>query len=356
VNGVLDEYCSITVTGSLVNAESLYFGADPLSTPSSQKWWDGQLDEIEIFRRALDDDDVWDIFIAGNSGKCPPQPCEESTGIPVCAGDCPSGLTCVAGPPPAGPCLCVPISETCEGTLQGPCGGLCPDPDDVCLGSPGNCRCETPQECGSDATCDEACPQGLVCRTTVNGCACVEEGVACADTVYPQCNGACPQGEVCRNIVNTDDCECQSEPVACADSPYPACPGACPANEECKPMPDQTCECIACGTGAPFDPSGPIVTGVPGGKIRWTPVTCALVYNLYRGVGPRLADQDTDGLADDYGGCHIGDIIGNDAEDPTNPPQGVMHWYLVTAENFAGEGALGDNGDGQPRQASSVCP
>ena len=107
----------------------------------------------------------------------------------------------------------------------------------------------------------------------------------------------------------------------------------------------------------PSDPSGPIVIHMkPSDEIRWTPVTCALVYNVYLGAGPRLIDQNRDGLADDYGSCHIGDIISTKVVDPGGPQPGAIHWYLVTAENFVGEGSLGNNSRGQPREATSVCP
>ena len=85
-------------------------------------------------------------------------------------------------------------------------------------------------------------------------------------------------------------------------------------------------------------------------------MNCALVYNMYRGSGPRLTDQNRDGLADDYGSCHFGDIIDTRVVDPDRPQPGLLHWYLVTAENFAGEGTLGDNSAGQPRPPTAVCP
>ena len=79
-------------------------------------------------------------------------------------------------------------------------------------------------------------------------------------------------------------------------------------------------------------------------------------YNTYRFIGARLPDGNRDGLADDYGSCHIGDIIGTHAPDPSTPPPGQVHWYLVTGENFYAEGSLGENSAGVERPNLAPCP
>jgi len=104
---------------------------------------------------------------------------------------------------------------------------------------------------------------------------------------------------------------------------------------------------------------GGITLGWPATKdqLRWKGAAdCALVYNIYRAAGPRLRDLNADGLADDYGSCWIGDIIGNDAPDPSPPPGGQVHWYLITAENFIAEGSLGTNSHQLERPNLSPCP
>jgi hypothetical protein len=118
------------------------------------------------------------------------------------------------------------------------------------------------------------------------------------------------------------------------------------------------CECKPCailGT----DGLGGITVGWPATKdqLRWTgALECALVYNTYRYTGSRLADADENGLADDYGSCFVGEIIGYDVADPTIPPDGNVHWYLVTGENFVTEGSLGENSDEMERPNLLACP
>jgi hypothetical protein len=358
VDGLLDQSCDPTgVTGSLANLDPVFFGGDPLSPGGvGLLWWDGVLDEIEIFRRSLLPGQIADLYVAGDDGKCPlPLACEESTGNPVCEGSCPAGFTCVTGPPPAEPCECVPEAAACEGS--GPvCNGSCPDSGDVCVDVGGNCQCLPEPECVGMTPlpeCDVPCPPGMTCTNNGQRCHCVTLSIACGDTFYPECNGSCPPGETCQNVVGTNACDCGPEPRPCDDPLYPVCDGSCPAGEACKQEPGPGCGCIACDTTAP-DP--PVVISMDSGqKVRWTPVTCALVYNLYRGAGPALADGDADGLADDYGSCHIGDVVGTEVVDPASPQPGAVFWYLVTAENFAGESTLGTNSSGQGRQPTAAC-
>jgi hypothetical protein len=301
-------------------------------------------------------------FVCQNNGqRChcvTPTPCELSV-HPLCDGDCPvEGIPCTRDDL-TNTCYCPIDPPLCEGFATFPeCNGLCPDQTLICVNNGQRCHCEPPPACGGLGdypTCDDPCPSGQVCTNTGVACECLDEVIPCEDTVYPACDGDCPAGETCENIVGTDLCECQPEPAVCDDPLYPACNGACPVNQVCKQAPGPGCQCLVCGTGVPVDK--PIVIHWSAGKkIRWTDVTCALVYNLYRGVGPRLIDQNADTLADDYGSCYIGDIIGNEVTDPVDPPPGVLHWYLVTAENFAGEGPLGDNSSAMQRLATAACP
>lgn len=323
--------CDPTSAGNLTNGLSLQIGARPSATLGAM-WWRGRLDEIEIFRRALTATEILELKVAGGAGKCPPDlpnRCEEDSEYPVCNGTCPPGEVCTQTPDQR--CDCVSQFQACG------------DPGDY-------------------PTCNGPCPQGLICNPVsgTTDCACVEEFPACGNTFYPACNGDCPQGERCVNVFGTDNCRCEPQPAACGDPLYPACNGTCPVNEKCvaREAPIPGCECAPCA-GLGTSGLGGILVGWPGTKdqLRWKGAPeCALVYNVYRSTGARLPDVDADGLADDYGSCHIGDIIGNDAADPTTPPGGQIHWYLVTGENFVVEGSLGENSDRVERPNLSPCP
>jgi len=322
--------CNPTAVGSMVNAEPFLIGARPSPLPGAM-WWQGRLDEIEVFRRALTPTEIHEIFAAGGAGKCPPEPpppCEQS-GYPSCNGTCPPGERCTQGPNVN--CACVAEPQACG------------DPGDY-------------------PTCNGPCPQGLVCDPVpgTQTCACVEEFPACGNTFYPECGGVCPPGDECVNVFGTNNCTCQPLAAACGDPLYPACNGACPVNQKCvaREAPVPGCECTACATLGPSGLGG-ITLGWPATKdqLRWKGAAdCALVYNIYRAAGPRLRDLNADGLADDYGSCWIGDIIGNDAPDPSPPPGGQVHWYLITAENFIAEGSLGTNSHQLERPNLSPCP
>lgn len=322
--------CNPTSVGSMSNNLPMHIGARPAASVGAM-WWRGRLDEIEIFRRALTDTEIHELFLAGSAGKCPPPdqtPCSESE-YPMCAGICPPGETCVTGPNQS--CGCEPLP---------PCGYP-----------------------GDFPACNGVCPQGQACEPVpgTTACSCVEEFPACGDTTYPQCNGSCPQGEVCVNEFATNLCQCEPQPAACGDSAYPACGGACPVNTKCtaRDVPFPTCECVACPELGPSGLDG-ISVSWPGTKseLRWTgPLECALVYNVYRFTGARLPDVDADGLAESYGTCFVSDIIELGASDATPPPQpGAVHWYLVTGENFDLEGSLGTNSNQVERPNAAPCP
>ncbi len=149
---------------------------------------------------------------------------------------------------------------------------------------------------------------------------------ACSDTSYPECNGVCPPGEKCVNLFGTDDCRCEPPPPVCGDSLYPACEGECPVDERCvlREAPVPGCECQPCA-GLGTSGLGGISVSWPGTKeqLRWTGAeACALVYNTYRFTGPRLPDADQNDLADDYGSCYVGDIIGFDVSDRAHRRRG----------------------------------
>jgi hypothetical protein len=228
-----------------------------------------------------------------------------------------------------------------------------------------NCDCLPLPQCGEQGDypiCEQWCPPGLVCEPVpgTQSCDCVPQVTACADTVYPACNGDCPAGEKCVNVFGTDNCRCEPPPPPCGSALYPTCEGECPVDERCvvveAPIPG--CECQPCATLGPSGLGG-IFVGWPATKdqLRWTGAeACALVYNTYRFTGPLLPDADEDGLADDYGSCYVGDIVGHDVQDASEPPSGQLHWYLVTGENFQVEGSLGNSSGGTERPNPAPCP
>jgi hypothetical protein len=433
VDGVIDQTCNPTaVTGSLVHADPMYFAGNPTLPPGTQIFWKGQLDEIEIFRRALTTAEVESLFGAGSLGKCPLTACEDSSGVPTCEGSCPdpdqvcvesdggcdcqlallcegfdtfpecdgicpdSNWTCVNN---GQRCHCEPTTTPCEQSAFPECGGTCPvtgivcepdfeanvcrcpteepplcegfatypacdgecPPEMTCWNNGQRCHCIPEPQCGDDRdypTCNGACPDGSTCEVSPGkqDCSCVEETTACTDTVYPVCDGECPLNTTCENVPGTNLCDCMPEPaLLCDATPYPTCDGGCPVNEVCRQGPNQDCHCVTCEIAVP-GPVGPVIYLDQADKIRWTPVSCALTYNLYRSIGAVLTDLDEDGLADDYGSCLQDDIIGIETVDADRPQPGMIHWYLVTAENFVGQTTLGTNSAGQERTATALCP
>ncbi len=68
---------SATASGSIRNTANAntcsMIGNEPLGCdvqPSGFGWWDGKIDEVEVFDRALSDAEIHDIFIAGSTGGC----------------------------------------------------------------------------------------------------------------------------------------------------------------------------------------------------------------------------------------------------------------------------------------------
>jgi len=88
----------------------------------------------------------------------------------------------------------------------------------------------------------------------------------------------------------------------------------------------------------------------------WSSLECAAVYNIYRVTLDGLVDADSDGLADDYGGCFQSGLTVAGADDTSIPTVGFSHYYLITAENADGEGVLSVTSAGALRPNRSPCP
>jgi Concanavalin A-like lectin/glucanases superfamily/VHL beta domain len=68
VNGV--SAGSLTVAGTIVPSNNhLNFGRDPSNPLDTTRFWDGQIDEVEIFNRALSASEIQSIYNAGSAGK-----------------------------------------------------------------------------------------------------------------------------------------------------------------------------------------------------------------------------------------------------------------------------------------------
>ena len=89
--------------------------------------------------------------------------------------------------------------------------------------------------------------------------------------------------------------------------------------------------------------------------LSWAAASGATSYNVYRGEGPDLPKL-TDGTPDSCRRMTTASLT----TGPTlveAPPDGSFHWYLVRAENGAGEGSAGMGaGAERVQDTSGVCP
>jgi Big-like domain-containing protein/VCBS repeat protein/FG-GAP repeat protein len=95
--------------------------------------------------------------------------------------------------------------------------------------------------------------------------------------------------------------------------------------------------------------------------LEWAMPSQALVYNVYRGT---IAQLRAAGQVRTSDMTQLGCSLATDADadqrpdtrDPAVPAAGGVFFYLVTAENLAGEGPLGPAGSTPPRVLDSHCP
>lgn len=210
-----------------------------------------------------------------------PQLCEET--IPgadgTCNGLCPENQIC--RPDASGEkCACVDDITPCGITPEGLCGGVCPNPNDLCVTDIGTQQCmclSVAPTCGATAPdgngeCNGLCPPDLICLpdSSLQTCECRELVRECGLDANGECGGACENAnEICAFVAGTNECRCQiPEPVNCADTipdPNGLCGGLCPADEICVST-DTACECrpqmIPCG----FTPDGECGGECPAGE------------------------------------------------------------------------------------------
>jgi large repetitive protein len=70
INGVQQSSANLGIFTPQTSYD-LYFGSDLTNNGSANSFYKGQLDEIALYRRALDGQELWDIFAADKDGKCP---------------------------------------------------------------------------------------------------------------------------------------------------------------------------------------------------------------------------------------------------------------------------------------------
>lgn len=90
---------------------------------------------------------------------------------------------------------------------------------------------------------------------------------------------------------------------------------------------------------------------------NWNSDSNAAVYNVYKGELLELKDNNLDGLPDKgYGTCFIDGTPDPVGEDPETPSYPGGFTYIVTGENYEGEGTMGFTSAGIERQNSAACP
>lgn len=242
VDGNVAAVCDPTpVTGSLVNTLNLTIGGLPNSL-----WFDGTIDEVELFRAAVTQAEFAEIYRANYSGKCPIDGCETS-GTQTCDGGCPNGEVCnITSFIGYDACTCAPPPSPCGDTFP-ECDGFC-DNGEVCnLNANGDaCACEPPPcEETFAPECGGACDNGEICDVVpgTDSCSCIP-ALPCEDSPFPTCDGECPPGTHCESDAATGRCNCvPDEPLPCDQSPFPACDGECPADSRCIEDSTGTCFC-----------------------------------------------------------------------------------------------------------------
>jgi hypothetical protein len=85
------------------------------------------------------------------------------------------------------------------------------------------------------------------------------------------------------------------------------------------------------------------------GKVVWSPIEQAQVYNVYRGEVVLAAGWSYDSL------CMIAEFTETSLEDADVPPVGSVYYYVQAATNACGEGAMLPASDGQPRPVAGPC-
>jgi hypothetical protein len=136
INGVEELAVGVPPSMSYENNSAFLIGkmnSEPLNSGSPPHYFDGKIDEVEFFNRALDTSDVRGIYNAGDCGKCKVD-CNPPWDVPFCIDD----MSVIVGIPV---CNYSPIDATVElsfaGLTPATCGGI-DGPINFTVLSPGN--------------------------------------------------------------------------------------------------------------------------------------------------------------------------------------------------------------------------
>jgi uncharacterized delta-60 repeat protein len=106
------------------------------------------------------------------------------------------------------------------------------------------------------------------------------------------------------------------------------------------------------GIGDACDPGDGLVGGafmLDAETFAWQPEDGAISYNVYSGALEELRAGST-------GTCYFAGLTTTSTSVEYAPPPGEGLFYLVTVVTAAGEGSLGDRGDGTERPSPAACP
>jgi len=116
-----------------------------------------------------------------------------------------------------------------------------------------------------------------------------------------------------------------------------------PDDMDCAPM-------SYLATGVPAAVSEQVEpSGGQGVQVRWGMVPEANVYNVYRALVPLSGERDY------HATCLFAEVAATQVVDPDMPPVGWFFYYIEAGANLCGEGSLGTDSGGAPRDTSTQC-
>jgi len=151
----------------------------------------------------------------------------------------------------------------------------------------------------------------------------------------------------------TDDCPCVADPWQ-TNVDGDAQGDACDDDDDNDGVPDVSdCAPSLRGVSAPPDPVGATL-GIDnaGPTLRWTRPREGFTSNVYRGVVSKGHPWSYDAL------CLEAETPLTEYVAPGSPPPGTLWYYLVSARNYCGESAAGEDSAGNPIviPPSNGCP
>ncbi len=247
---------ALYVDGTTVEQQTVDVGSLPLCIftiggfeegGGVQNSFDGSIDEVAVFDRALDQATVYSLFgeLGNKQHMCSQNPCGDGVCTPpetptTCSQDCGSGLKCGNGVCDLGEKSC-----TCLADCQPTCGDTCWTPGEGCET---NTNCPSGQICqGCECVPNSGTCQNGVCDPGENSCICVQD-------CEPQCGNGCPDpGEECGDSMRTCltgeicvGCQCipESGGVVCGNGILEI-GEACEVGYDCGPeLSCYDCQCV----------------------------------------------------------------------------------------------------------------